>query len=128
MPFPSPSRAVALDAVTCAAFALLLLGLGGPLAAATDLPRALLVGAGLVLIPSAALMAWCASRPVLPEWGRRTIVTGNVLWIAASLLLLLTGPLAPSAFGIAFVIGQALAVAVLTVFESRAAGGWELRS
>ena len=46
-----------IDAATCAAMAALLLAASGPVAALTQLPAALLVGAGAVLVPIAVFMA-----------------------------------------------------------------------
>ena len=46
-------------------------------------------------------------------------ISGNVAWVAASLLLLLllSGSISPNAFGKTFVIAQALAVAALADLE-----------
>jgi len=74
-------------------------------------------GAGLVLLPCAALLAWFASRETLPRWAVHLVVAVNLIWIADSVLILLAGWFAPSSLGIAFVLGQALAVAVVTELE-----------
>jgi hypothetical protein len=42
---------------------------------------------------------------------------GNVLWVVVSVLVAATGVLGANAFGIVFVIVQAIAVAVFAYFE-----------
>jgi hypothetical protein len=112
---PNLRRVLALDAATCVGMGLLLLAATAPLATLLALPSALLFWAGLLLFPSAALMAAAAARP-LPAlvW---TVIIGNAAWVLASLGVL--GVLAPNAFGIAFVLGQAAVVLVLMVLERR---------
>lgn len=110
-------RALALDAVATGATALLLLAGGGLLAAPLGLPEGLLRGAGLFLVPFVALVGWSASRAVPPRPVVRAIIALNVAWVIASLALLVTGRVAPSALGIAFVIAQALAVGVFAELQ-----------
>ena len=61
------------------------------------LPPALLLYAGLALIPTAAFMALVATRPAVSPAGVWLIIAGNGLWAAASLLLLASGLVAPNA-------------------------------
>ena len=104
-------RTLALDAATCVAMGALLVALQAPLAGLLGLPAALLFYAGLALFPCAALML-VAHRSRALAW---LVVAGNAAWIAGSVfVLLLASPTAP---GYAFVIAQALAVAVLAAFE-----------
>jgi len=103
-----------IDAATCVATgALMSLG-ATALAGLTRLPETLLFGAGLSLFPIAAFIALVASRPSAA--GVWVVVLGNVGWVIGSLLLLAAGP-APNALGIAFVIVQAIAVAMLAELE-----------
>ena len=103
-----------VDAATCVATgALMSLG-ATALAGLTRLPETLLFGAGLSLFPIAAFIALVASRPSAA--GVWVVVLGNVGWVIGSLLLLAAGP-APNALGIAFVIVQAIAVAMLAELE-----------
>jgi hypothetical protein len=46
------------------------------------------------------------------------VVAVNAVWAADSLLLLLSGWVAPTALGVAFVLAQAAAVAVLAVLQA----------
>ncbi|MBA3560117.1 MAG: hypothetical protein H0W30_16130 [Gemmatimonadaceae bacterium] len=45
------------------------------------------------------------------------VVAANVLWVLGSLLLLLSGSLAPTTLGKSFILGQAVAVAVFAYLE-----------
>lgn len=110
-------NALALDAAACAGMGLLLAGGADALAAPLGFPAGFLRGAGLVLLPCAALLAWFASRETLARWAVHLVVGVNLLWIADSVVILLTGWFAPSSLGIAFVLGQALAVAIVTELE-----------
>lgn len=110
-------NALALDAAACAGMGLVLAGAAGALAGPLGLPTGFLRGAGLVLLPCAALLAWFTSRETLPRWAIHLVVAVNLIWIADSVLILLAGWFAPSSLGIAFVLGQALAVAVVTELE-----------
>jgi len=116
-----PSRflrnALLLDAIACAATGLLLVMAAGPLSGPFGFPSAFLRGAGLVLLPCAALLAWFSSREALPRLAVIAVIGVNVLWIAESIAILLMGWFAPSDLGIAFVLAQAAAVALVTELE-----------
>jgi hypothetical protein len=122
MPMLSPSRfslrnLLLADAATCAAMGLALVLGVAPLAALTALPATLLSYAGLALLPIAAVMLLIALRPALQPAGAWLVIAGNGAWVAASFALLLTGWVAPTTLGIAFVVVQALAVALLAKLE-----------
>ncbi|WP_179961594.1 hypothetical protein [Pikeienuella piscinae] len=107
-------RILILDAATCAVMGVGLLAFSGPVAALTALPIPLLTGAGALLPPIAALIAFVASRAA--PWLLRLVVWGNVAWAAASLALVFG--LAPmNGFGVAFVLLQAVAVAGFAAAE-----------
>lgn len=103
-----------LDAVTCAFTGLVLSLLSTRLSAWLGLPGPLLFYAGLVLFPTAAFMAWTATRPRMPKAAVWIVIGGNALWVLGSLLVL---ALSPTALGYAFVIAQALVVAALAELE-----------
>jgi hypothetical protein len=115
---PLLRNALALDAAACAGMGLLLAAAAGPLAAPLGLPESFLRGAGLVLLPCAALLGWLASRRVLPRLAVYAVIGINLLWIADSIAILLMGWFAPTGLGIAFVLGQAAAVAIVTELEA----------
>ncbi|HEY0838753.1 MAG TPA: hypothetical protein VGD74_01070 [Vulgatibacter sp.] len=108
-----------LDALTCFAFgALLSLG-AAPLASAMQVPEALLFYAGVSLFPIAAFMAIVGKRAAATASMVGIVVAGNLLWVAASLWLLVSGSIAPNTLGTAFIALQAAAVAGLTALEVR---------
>ena len=77
----------------------------------------MLAWAGVSLLPVVAIFALvashpCASRPVLID-----IIATNALWIAASFGLLFQRAIEPSLLGYAFVILQALIVALFAELQ-----------
>jgi hypothetical protein len=106
-------RALTLDAVASGATALLVIGAAGLLDGLLGLPAALLRGAGLVLVPYVAFVIYACTREAIPRAAVWVIIAANALWAAASTLLLLSGWVAPSVLGYAFVIAQAVVVALL---------------
>lgn len=105
--------ALMADAIASGSMGVLLVAGTAPLADWLGLPPALLREVGLLLIPYAGLLAYLAGRATTPRLSARTIVAGNVLWVAGSVLLLASDMVSPTALGIAFVIAQALVVAIL---------------
>ncbi len=116
-PSPLLRSALALDAAACAGMGLILAAAAGPLAAPLGLPMEFLRGAGLVLLPCAALIGWFASRKALPRLAVHAVIGVNLLWIADSIAIILAGWFAPTGLGIAFVLAQAAAVAIVTELE-----------
>ena len=114
-----------IDAATCVAMGLTLAVGAEFLSAPLGLPAPLLQYSGVALLPIAAYIGWVATRMDPPSVAVAIVVAGNALWIAASLVLLASGWVAPSPLGSAFVIAQALAVALLDVLEYVAwRNGW----
>ena len=103
-------RALLLDAVATGATAVLMLAGAGLLAGPLGLPAGLLRGAGLVLVPFVALVAWTALRPLLLAGAVRAVIGLNAAWVVGSLALLIGGWVAPTALGTVFVIAQAVVV------------------
>lgn len=106
-------RALMLDAVASGAAGLLMISGAGLLEGLLGLPAALLRGAGLMLVPYVAFVIWAGTRETISRPAVWTIIAANALWAAASGLLLVSGLVAPTLLGYAFVIGQAAVVAVL---------------
>ena len=92
----------------------------GPLADLFGLPYALVLGAGLFLIPYAGFVAFLGARELLPRALVWFVVAGNALWTIESLALLVAGQTSPTSLGAAVVIAQALVVAVIA--EAQAIG------
>jgi hypothetical protein len=82
----------------------------GPLNDLLGLPTMLLRVAGLSLLPYAAALLYLGTRTTISRSGAWAVVGLNLIWAAASMLLLLTGWVDPTGVGIAFVLGQALIV------------------
>jgi len=111
-------RAVLLvDAVVSAATGLLLALGGGLLEPWIGVPAMLTRGAGVSLLPFAALVAYVATRPTLSQPAVWAVIAYNALWTIDSFALLLSGWISPTTLGIAFVAAQALAVAVLAELQ-----------
>ena len=106
-----------IDAATCIATGVLMTLATGLLANLTQLPPELLRTAGLSLFPIAAFIAFVATRAELSRAGVWLVILGNVGWVGASLGVLLGGTISPNILGYAFVLAQALAVAVLAELE-----------
>jgi hypothetical protein len=110
-------RVLLADAATSAAAGLLMLLGAGLVADPLGLPAALLRGAGLALLPFAACVGFLGLRGGISRPAVRAVILLNALWVAASLVLLLGGWVAPTALGYAFVIAQAAAVALLAELQ-----------
>lgn len=121
MAYIQPSRflrnVLALDAAACAATGLLLSFGAGALSGLLGFPAEFLRGAGLVLLPCAAALAFLASRARLPRIAIYAVIGINILWVADSILVLVAGWFQPSTLGIAFVLAQTAVVAVVTELE-----------
>lgn len=110
-------RALAADALASGATGVLLSAGGDVLAGLTGLESALGQPLGLFFMGYAAIVAWMASRAALPKVMAWTVIAANLAWAAESLLSLATGFITPTALGVAFVIVQALAVAVFAQLQ-----------
>ena len=106
-------RVLILDAVASGAIAALLVAAAGLIHGMLGLPLSLLRGAGLVLLPYVAFVAFVATRERIEPAAVWVIIISNALWASASVLLLLLGAIAPTGLGIAFVVAQAAVVALL---------------
>lgn len=106
-------RALVVDAIASGATGLLMIAGAGLVEGLVGLPAALLRGAGLVLVPYVAFVIYAATRDAISRPAVWTIIAANMLWAAASILLLVSGWVAPTALGYAFVIAQAVVVALL---------------
>jgi hypothetical protein len=106
-------RALMLDAAASGTTGLLMIAGAGLVEGLLGLPAALLRGAGLALVPYVAFVVYAAGRDAISRPAVWTIIAANILWAAASALLLASGWIAPTALGYAFVIAQAAVVALL---------------
>lgn len=106
------------DAIATGATALLLIAGAGLLAGMLGLPADLLRYAGFVLVPFVAFVAYAATRAPISRGAVWTIVIVNAAWVVASIVLLVSGYVAPTALGYAFVLAQALIVALFAELQA----------
>ncbi|CAN7289226.1 hypothetical protein [Aminobacter sp. LjRoot7] len=105
------------DALISGAAGLLMMQGAPLLSPLLELPAQLLFWAGLVLVPFVAMLVVVARRTTVSKLMMIDIIAINALWVVASFGLLLSGVVAPNALGIAFVVAQALAVAVFAELQ-----------
>ncbi|SFP25337.1 hypothetical protein SAMN05216601_107198 [Ectopseudomonas composti] len=82
-----------------------------------EVPRLLLVASALMLLPLGGLLFWLSRQPELHRLAVWAVITLNSLWVIKSVMLLVLGWVAPNIFGYAFIIGQALIVALLAELQ-----------
>jgi hypothetical protein len=82
-----------------------------------NLPSALLLGAGLILVPWVLALVMIVRRERVPRIVLVDIAGINLLWCAACFGLLASGEIEPNGLGVAFIAAQALAVAALGVLQ-----------
>ncbi|CAN5364598.1 hypothetical protein BH09PSE5_BH09PSE5_31150 [soil metagenome] len=105
------------DVATCVGMGLLLLIANEQLRSLFNLPTSLLTGAGIALLPIGAFAALVATRKKLSRAGVIVMIVGNAGWALASVALVFTPWVKPNALGLAFVIAQAIVVAILAELE-----------
>jgi hypothetical protein len=110
-------RVLMLDAVATAATGLMLTFGAGLTKDLLGLPQGLMQYAGVSLLPFAALVGFLATRETISRPAVWAVIAYNALWSIDSIVLLMTGWVAPTALGYAFVIAQALVVALFAELE-----------
>ncbi len=108
-------RALLVDAVASGGMGMMLLAGAGALEGLLGLPEPFLRWVGALLLPYAALVAWAGLRA--SAGAARAIVWANAGWVAASVAVLFTGWLSPTALGFAFVLAQAAAVGLFAEMQ-----------
>lgn len=107
--------ALLIDAAASAATATLVMAGARTLEGLLGIPSVVLHEAGLILAPYVALVVIVATRPQISARAVWLIIACNAAWTAASFAILAF--ISPNGLGVAFVIGQALAVAALGVLQ-----------
>jgi hypothetical protein len=110
-------RVLIVDAASSAACGLLLLLDTQLFADLFGLPAALLREIGIIFLPFAALVAALATRQAVPTAGVWIVICGNVAFVLASVALLTGSFVSPTVLGEAFVIAQAVVVAIIAEAE-----------
>ncbi len=114
---PVLRRVLLADAVISGATGLLMFVGADVLMDALNLPAALLRSAGLVLLPYAVFVAFVAIQNRLHRAAVLAVITINALWAVDSFILLFSGWVVPNAFGYAFVVAQAIVVALFAELQ-----------
>jgi hypothetical protein len=124
---PALARALRIDAAASGAMGLLL-AMGAPaLQPMFGLPTPLLRAVGAFLLPFAVSLLLLAPRANRSLGLVRLIIAGNLLWIAASIVVIVATRASITLLGEAFVLGQAAAVALFVYLEVRALRGATVR-
>ena len=110
-------RTLTIDAVVSAASALLLLFAGDELAQWFAIPEMLLWYAAILLVPFAIYVGTLARRETVTRSGMAAVIGMNIAWVVASVWLVMGSSVRPSPAGYVFIVGQALAVALLAEFQ-----------
>ena len=110
-------RTLTVDAVVSAAAAFVLVLAGGQIAQWLAIPETLLRSAGIVLVPFAIYVGILARRVVVPRASVIAVIGMNIAWVIGSLWLAMGSTVQPNAAGYAFIVVQALAVAVLAEMQ-----------
>ena len=108
---PFLRNALLADALVSGATGLMLVASAGIAEPLLGLPVALSRGAGVVLLPFAAVVLWLGTRREVARGAVWAVIVVNALWAIDSIVLLLTGWIASTGLGIAFVVFQAVVVA-----------------
>jgi hypothetical protein len=114
---PFLQRALLADALISGATGLLMFLGAGFLTGLLALPEPLLRYAGLALLPFAAFVAFVATRERLNRMLVWDVIILNALWTIGSIVLLVSGWVAPNMLGAAFVIFQAVVVGVFAELQ-----------
>lgn len=110
-------RALIIDAVMTGATALLALLAGGLLAQLLAVPEPLLRYAGVALVPFVLYVGFLARREVVSRASVVAIIALNISWVVASVWLLVGSSIQPNALGSAFIVVQAVAVALFAELQ-----------
>jgi hypothetical protein len=105
-----------IDAVGVVAFGVVFALGAEALSAHVGLSAVVLRAIGLVMLPFAALIAWITVRGASSA-GVWFVIVANSLWVVGWLALVALGVLATTTLGVAFLLGQAAAGALVTGLE-----------
>lgn len=105
-------RALVADAVISGAVGALQLAAAGPLSGLLAIEAGWLQRSGLILLAWTALLGWMLTRKAVSPPMAWTVIGINLAWVAASILVLVEGAIAPNTLGMAYVLAQAAVVAI----------------
>ena len=106
-----------VDALSCIACGVLQVTFPAAMARFLNLPEGLVAYTGEFLLVYAAVVGFVSTRNPLPRSVVWALVAGNIGWALACVLLLVSASVSPSVLGVAYVVVQALTVAVLAELQ-----------
>ena len=106
-----------LDAVASGGVGVLLLAFGWALDGPLGAPLALTVPAGAFLLVFAATLLVLAARAEVSRGAVREVAAFNLFWVAASVVLAVSGWFGLTTLGVAFVLAQAAAVGLFAALQ-----------
>ena len=116
-PSPFLRRVLLADALVSAAVgAVMALG-ASALQGLLGLPGALLMLAGLSLLPYAAYLLWLTRRAIVPRAAMWVPIVLNIVWAIDCLLVLFGGGMSPTLLGKAFIAVQVVTVLLFAELE-----------
>jgi hypothetical protein len=110
-------RVLLLDAVATGATGILLLGGTSLLQSLLNLPAQLMTYAGIFCVGWAVIVGFASAQKQLNRSFVWPIIIGNAVWVLGSLALLVSGYVAPTLLGYAFVIAQAIVVGIFAELQ-----------
>ncbi|MFC7515344.1 hypothetical protein ACFQUU_10035 [Herbaspirillum sp. GCM10030257] len=115
---PSFLRRVLLADAAAGAVTGLLMALGADtLESLLQIPAALMQSAGIILLPLAVLIAYLATRQQPPRGAVWAVIICNALWTLDSFYIAFSEWISPNTLGQAFIVAQAVVVAVFAELE-----------
>lgn len=110
-------RALVADAVISGAVGALQLAVAGPLSGLLAIEAGWLQRSGVILLAWTALLGWMLTRKTVSPPMAWTVIGINLAWVAASILVLVEGAIAPNTLGTAYVLAQAAVVAIFAELQ-----------
>lgn len=110
-------RVLWADAASGAATGALQLAVPGVLSAWLGLPAAWITASGALIFAFVALAVYLTTRAAVPRSGLWLLVLGNAAWVVGCLELAFAGPATLTAWGQAYLLVQAVAVAMLAELQ-----------
>ncbi len=126
-PSPLLRAALAVDSLASGIMGLGLTFASVPLSPLLGLPQPPLLGVGLACLGWAGVTGWLSRRPTVRRSVVWIVIALNAIWVVESLLVAFGGWVSLTGLGLAFVLTQALAVAIFAEAQwiglRRASGG-----
>lgn len=110
-------RVLWADAASGIATGVLQIAFADALAPLLGLPADLLLWSSYILAGFVLLISWTATRRTIPAGAVWVVIGCNALWVMGCAALLVSSQIAPTGFGIAFLIVNAVTVGVFLELE-----------